>query len=190
MCGGRGTRLGGEEKPLRRIGGRPLVDRVWDALEGSRIERVFAVTSSNAPRTAEHVTAPKIEAAGDGYVADLREALADDRIAEPVLTAAADLPLLAAPVIDRVLEAAAGDTLTVAVPAGRVSALGFSVDTTLRVGGVAVRPAGLNVVGQGPERIWVSRDRRLAANVNRPRDLVAAAWHLASEKPSPVEHKR
>lgn len=190
MCGGRGTRLGGEEKPLRRVGGRPLVDRVMNALEGSRIDRVYAVTSPNAPRTAEAVTIPKIETAGEGYVADLREALADDRIAEPVLTAAADLPLLETPVIDRVLEAAAGDTLTVAVPAGRVRGLGYSVDTTMRVGGIAVRPAGLNVVGEGPERTYVSRDRGLAANVNRPRDLVAAAWHLASVKPSPVEHKR
>lgn len=190
MCGGRGTRLGGEEKPLRRAGGRPLVDRVTDALEGSTIERVYAVTSPNASRTADQVTVPKIETAGTGYVADLREALADDRIDEPVLTAAADLPLLEAPVVDRVLEVAAGDTLTAAVPAGRVSALGFSVDITMRVGGIAVRPAGLNVVGGGPERTWVTRDRRLAANVNRPRDLVTAAWHLASEKASPVEHKR
>lgn len=189
MCGGRGTRLGGEEKPLRRMAGRPLVDRVRDALEGSQLEHVYAVTSPNAARTAEHVTAPIIETTGDGYVADLRQALADDRIAEPVLTAAADLPLLEPSVIDRVLEAAGGDTLTVAVPAGRVSALGFSVDTTMRAGGIAVRPAGLNVVGEGPERRWITRDRRLAANVNRPRDLLAASWHLASQNPSPREHK-
>lgn len=190
MCGGRGSRLGGEEKPLRRVGGVPIIDRVVDALEGSAVESVFAVTSPNAPRTAAHVAGPQIEMAGEGYVSDLRRALADDRIEEPVLTVAADLPLLTAPVIDRVLDAAAGDTLSVAVPAGRVRGLGFSVDTTMRVGGVAVRPSGLNVVGPGPGRSWVSRDRRLAANVNRPRDLVTACWHLRSEDVSLPEHKR
>jgi adenosylcobinamide-phosphate guanylyltransferase len=190
MCGGRGTRLGGDEKPLRRLGGRPLVDRVRAALDASGLERVYAVTSPNAPRTAAHVEPPLIETPGDGYVSDLQSALADERIDEPVLTAAADLPLLDGAVVDRVLAAADGDTLTVAVPAGRVRALGFSVDTTMRVGGVAVRPAGLNVVGEGPERTWVTRDRRLAANVNRPRDLATAPWHLASTNLSFREHKR
>lgn len=190
MCGGRGTRLGGEEKPLRRVAGRRLIDRVRDALDASRVETIFAVTSPNAPTTAERARAPVVETAGAGYVADLQAALEDRRVARPVLTVAADLPLLDGPTVDRVLDAAGGETLTAAVPAGRVRALGFSVDTTMRHGGVAVRPAGINVVGAEPDRVWVTRDRRLAANVNRPRDLATAAWHLAGADPSPGEHKR
>jgi hypothetical protein len=49
-------------------------------------------------------------------VADLDAALADDRLAEPVLTVAADLPLLAAEALDRVLAAHEAGPLTVAVP--------------------------------------------------------------------------
>jgi adenosylcobinamide-phosphate guanylyltransferase len=189
MCGGRGTRLGGTEKPLRRIGGRPTIDRVFDALEGSNVGRVYAVTSPHAPRTAAHVSAPHIETAGDGYVADLQAALDDDRVSQPVLTAAADLPLLDATALDGVLRTAGGRTLTVAVPVGRVRALGFSVDTTTRHRGIAVRPAGINVVGTAPDRVWVTRDSRLAANVNRPGDLPAAAWHLARDGQSDTQHK-
>jgi len=181
MCGGRGTRLGGLEKPLRRVEGRPFIDRVIGALEGSNVDSVYPVTSPHAPRTADHLETPQIEASGGGYVADLQAALDDNRVARPVLTVAADLPLLAAAAVDRVLRAADGRTLTAAVPVGRVRALGFSVDTTMRHKGVAVRPAGLNVVGEGADRVWVTRDRRLAANVNRPRDLHAAAWHLAGD---------
>lgn len=187
MCGGRGTRLGGDEKPLQSVAGRPSIDRVRDALAASRVETVYAVTSPHAPRTAEHVSPPTIGTPGEGYVADLQAALADDRVTEPVLTVAADLPLLDGPAVDRVLDAAGERTLTAAVPAGRVRALGFSVDTTMRRDGVALRPAGINVVGAEPDRVWVTRDRRLAANVNRPRDLAVAAWHLAGDG---REHKR
>jgi adenosylcobinamide-phosphate guanylyltransferase len=181
MCGGRGTRLGDGEKPLQAVDGVTLLDRVRAALTASRVETVFSVTAPDAPETAARVGNPVIEAPGDGYVPDLQMALADERIEQPVLTVAADLPLLDGEALDAVLAAAGGQTLTVAVPAGRVRALGFSVDTTLRTGGVAVRPAGVNVVGRDPERLWRTRDPRFAANVNRPRDLTSAEWHLAAE---------
>lgn len=180
MCGGRGTRLGGGEKPLRRVAGRRSIDRVINALEGSNTDEVYAVTAPHAPNTASHVSVPQIETGGEGYVRDLQAALDDERLSGTVLTVAADLPLLDDAVVDGVIRAAEGGTLTAASPVGRVRALGFSVDTSMRHRGIAVRPAGINVVGTGPERVWVTRDRRLAANVNRPRDLVAAAWHLAS----------
>ena len=184
MCGGRGTRLGDGEKPLSEIAGVRLLDRVRDALAASRVRTVYAVTSPAAPETAASAEEPVIETPGDGYVRDLRTALADDRVEQPVMTVAADLPLLDGEALNAVLEAADGRTLTVAVPAGRVRALGFSVDTTFRTGGIAVRPAGVNVVGPDPERTWVTRDPRLAANVNRPRDRLAAAWRRAGRERS------
>lgn len=190
MCGGRGIRLGDGEKPLRTVRGVTLLERVSRALAASRIDTVYAVTSPDAPETAATVDDPTIHTPGDGYVPDLQTALADDRVDRPILTVAADLPLLDGAILNAVLEAAGGRTLTAAVPAGRVSALGFSVDTTFRVGGVAVRPAGVNVVGPDPDRTWVTRDRRLAANVNRPGDLVAAAWRLAARDPLEGQHKR
>jgi len=58
MCGGRGTRLGGEtEKPLREITGRPMVDRVLDALVESRIETTHTIVSPHATRTRERLAA-------------------------------------------------------------------------------------------------------------------------------------
>ncbi|MHB9288924.1 NTP transferase domain-containing protein [Halobacteriales archaeon Cl-PHB] len=181
MCGGRGTRLAAGEKPLFDVGGRPMVDRVVAALEASEVDEVLAVTSPHVPATAAHLDCPNLETPGEGYVADLQAALADDRVTRPVLTVAADLPLLDATIVDAVLDAAGGRSLAAAVPAGRVTGLGFSVDTTFRHRGVLVRPAGLNVVGDGDDRVWISRDRRLAANVNRPRDAAVAEWHLAGE---------
>lgn len=176
MCGGRGTRLDSDvEKPLFEVCGVPMVDRVGAALDGSGVEAVYPVVSQHAPATREHLDRPCIETPGEGYVADLQGALADDRFERPVLTAAADLALLDAVVVDTVLDAYEEGSLTVVVPAERKRDLGVSVDTTLDHDGRTVAPAGLNVVGtQGTDVTYVTEDPRLAVNVNRPADARVA----------------
>lgn len=185
MCGGRGTRLGAEvEKPLFAVAGVPMIERTRRALAASRIGRTYAVTAPGAPETAATVDLPQIRTPGEGYVPDLRVALADERVTRPVLTTAADLPLLDGAAVDAVLAAAeaADSGLTVAVPVGRKRGLGFSVDTTFDRGGRRVTPAGINVVGEG-EETYVTTDRHLAANVNRPSDARRAEWLLAGATP-------
>jgi adenosylcobinamide-phosphate guanylyltransferase len=162
-----------------------MVRRVLRALSESRVERTVAVTSPHAPETASSLDVPTIETGGDGYVADLQTALADDRISQPVLSVAADLPLLAGGAVDAVLDAHDGGSLTTVVPVGRVRALGFSADTPVRHRGALVRPAGVNVVADDHDSTFRTRDRRLAANVNRPRDLAVARWRLAGNRSVP-----
>ncbi len=180
ICGGEGTRLDAPvEKPLYPVAGEPMVERVQAALAASAVDRTFVVTSPATPETARHLPCPVIETPGEGYVADLDAALADDRLSRPVLTVAADLPALDAAAVDAVLEAADG-ALTVAVPVGRKRALGFSVDTASRYHGTLVVPAGINVVGEGEAGdVVLTRDPRFAANVNRPGDARAAEWMVS-----------
>jgi adenosylcobinamide-phosphate guanylyltransferase len=130
MCGGRGTRLDRGEKPLFEVAGTPMVDRVLAALSASRVAAVTAVTSPHVPETTTHLQGrvPVVETAGDGYVADLTAAL--QRVDRPVLTAVADLPLLAAGPVDRTLSAHEGGSLTVCVPTALKQALGVSADAT------------------------------------------------------------
>ena len=192
LCGGRGTRLAFEgEKPLLEIGGVPMIDRVLGALAESQIEAVYAVGSPAVPDTAAHIhetygggqseSGPAsaggdppieyIEAAGQGYVADLTTAL--DRVEPPVLSVAADLPLLAGDAIDSVLSAYDRGSMTVCVPTDQKRALGVTVDSTTNHDGTTVTPTGVNVVGDPePETIYMTTDTRFAVNVNRPRD----AW--------------
>jgi adenosylcobinamide-phosphate guanylyltransferase len=180
MCGGEGTRLETErEKPMVPIGGTPMVQRVVHALEASGVERVFAVVSPATPETKATVPCPTIETPGEGYVADLNRALADDRITRPVLTVAADLPLLDSGAVDTVLEAAEG-SLSVVVPVGRKRGLGLSVDTAFRYRGLAVTPAGVNVVSTDADSLFLRRDPQYAYNVNRPSDVHATNWRLAA----------
>jgi len=176
MCGGRGTRLDSDrEKPLFPVAGRPMVDRVRDALAAAgRVDTVHAVVSPHAPATERHLDGdlPLVETPGDGYVADLGVAL--DAVDPPVLTAAADLPLLAGDAVDDVLAAADGST-SVCVPRPLKERLGVSVDDD--DGDDAWVPTGVNVVGGDSEeesatlRTW---DARLAVNVNRRRDAAVA----------------
>jgi adenosylcobinamide-phosphate guanylyltransferase len=198
MCGGRGTRLGADrEKPLVTVDGEPMVDRVLDALPASRADRVVAAVSPHAPETRAHLRerdgVAVVETPGEGYVADLDAALADDRLVRPVLTVAADIPVLDGEIVDRVLTAHEGESLTVAVPAALKRDLGVSVDTTFERDGRELAPAGVNVVGVEASEdaagdggangggdtgtgkgTLVVDDERLAVNVNRPGDLAVA----------------
>lgn len=179
MCGGRGTRLDAAgEKPLYPIAGRPLVDWVLDALTASQIDAVHGVTSPHAPETAAHLAArdvARIETPGEGYVADLQAAL--DRVGTPVVSVAADLPLLTGDAIDRVLDQYDGtDSIQVCVPAALKRQLGLHVDTGDDSGGRAFVPAGINVVaGAATERVFLTDDPRFAVNVNRRSDARVAA---------------
>ena len=175
MCGGRGTRLDSDaEKPLFSVAGRPMVDRVRGALVAAgRVGTTHAVVSPHAPETREHVdgTLPTIETPGGGYVADLGVAL--DAVEPPVLTVAADLPLLAGDAVDDVLSAADGST-SVCVSRALKAQLGASVDSeTVWV------PTGVNVVGDDSEEddtgaVYHTWDARLAVNVNRRADAAVA----------------
>ena len=176
MAGGAGTRLDRGEKPLFEIAGEPMVERVLEALEASSIDTIYAVTSPRTPGTTGRLEGrvPVIETAGEGYVADLTDALG--RVGRPVLTVVADLPLVAAENVDRAIDACDGGAVTVCVPAALKRRLGVSVDTTRTHAGRELAPTGLNVVGErDDETVRVSHDARLAVNVNRPDDAAVAA---------------
>lgn len=170
MCGGRGTRLDTDiEKPLYRIGGRPMLDRVRDALAASRIETIRYVVSPHTPLTRNRLDSGVIEAPGAGYVADLQYAL--ERSNLPVLTIATDLPLLTGTAIDDVLEGYSRGSLTVSVPAALKQLLGVSVETTMETDGKTVTPTGVNVVSETDmNNTIVTDDARFAVNVNYQSD--------------------
>ena len=179
MCGGEGTRLrpavGDTEKPLVEIDGEPMIDRVVAALQASSLTTVAAGVSPATPETAAHLTeidgVDCIGTAGDGYVADLNEAVG--RLTTPVVTVAADLPLVAADHVDRAAATAGEESLTVCVPVSLTTALGVSAETTTEHDGTTVVPTGLNVVGSEDGQTAVWEDSRLAFNVNRPGDIDA-----------------
>ncbi len=189
MCGGKGTRLESpHEKPLHPIDGTAMVDRVLAALRESAVETTYAAVSPNAPETRTHLESAggvsTVETAGEGYVTDLMDLLERPEISPPVLTVAADLPLLEAPVVDRVL-ATHGDgtgSRTVCVPVALKRRLGVSVDSRLEPDD-HLAPTGVNVVGTTDDSTAMTDvyyDPRLAVNVNRLEDVRVATERLRS----------
>lgn len=174
MCGGGGSRFDAAvEKPLYPLGGRPMVDRVRDALGGSEIETAYAVVSPQAPDTRDHVPeGPVIETPGAGYVEDLNRAL--EAVEPPVLTVAADLPLLTSDAVDDVLDAYESGPMAVCVPATLKRALGVSLEEPPAGGSPALAPTGVNVVAGGSESVHPTYDVRFAVNVNRMADARVA----------------
>ncbi|MDF9744207.1 NTP transferase domain-containing protein [Natrinema salsiterrestre] len=187
MCGGKGTRLESRhEKPLHPIEGTAMIDRVLAALRESEIETIYAAVSPNAPDTRAHLEAADgvttIETAGDGYVADLMALLERPDPSPPLLTVAADLPLLEGPVLDGILAAHGDNTAsrTVCVPVALKRRLGVSIDSRLEADD-HLAPTGVNVVGSTDDTTTMTDvydDSRLAVNVNRLEDAAVAADRL------------
>jgi len=137
-----------------------MVDRVLDALVESRIETTHTIVSPHATRTRERLAARAndspslsiVDAPGNGYVADLQYAMGTVGAGgAPLLTVAADLPLLDGAAVNAVLDAARtadGDSLTVCVPAARKRELGVSADATTEIDGrEVVRPGSTSWAG-------------------------------------------
>lgn len=163
-----------------------MVERVRTALEGSRIERTWAVVSPHTPKTTAHLeqthgSESVLETPGEGYVTDLTVALDADAIEPPVLTVAADLPVLTAATVDRILAHHEGGSMTVCVPVSVKRRLGVSVDPTLDS---QLTPTGLNVVGtpNTEDMRYVSYDPKLAVNVNTIEDAQAAERYLTQQE--------
>jgi len=150
-----------------------MVDHVIDALDASHVDEIFAAVSPATPSTAdwiaERTAVTVIETPGEGYVADLTTAL--ECIETPVVTVTADLPLLTGQLVDRAIETANGESLTVCVPLLLAEEIGASADMTVDHEDQTVVPTGLNVVssGRGQRVVWA--ERRLAVNVNQPTDI-------------------
>jgi adenosylcobinamide-phosphate guanylyltransferase len=110
MAGGKGSRMGGVEKPVALLDGKPLVAYVILALLGSHtIGRIFVAVSPRVPLTAEYIkNIPEsrvlhVMTPGQGYVEDTAYAVRALGLHEPFLAISADLPLITPDIIDRVV---------------------------------------------------------------------------------------
>ncbi|MFQ5815958.1 MAG: NTP transferase domain-containing protein [Candidatus Hydrothermarchaeaceae archaeon] len=182
MAGGEGSRLGAEmEKPLLEFAGRPMVDRVLDALLGSEgISKVFVAVTPNTRETQAHLgerdeEIVMVETPGSGYVEDMSFALEELGLRR-ALVSSSDLPMLTSADVDYVVveyEASGGmGSMEVVVPLSLVTQLGFTPNYPR--GDFAA--TGVNVVDRDDpgESTLLTRRINFAANVNVPSDVEAA----------------
>lgn len=109
MCGGNSSRMQqkGIEKPLLKLDGIPMVERVILALVGSkRFDRIVAAVSLNTPRTKALLKSKgidTIETAGEGYSNDLSFILSELR-PQRVMVVPSDIPLLTSQLVSEILD--------------------------------------------------------------------------------------
>jgi adenosylcobinamide-phosphate guanylyltransferase len=109
MCGGKASRMqqqGGMEKPLLKVDGVAMVERVISALASSdRFDRIVGAVSPNTPKTNEFLKSKGIEiikTAGDGYSKDLSFLLSTLK-PQKVMTVPGDIPLLKSQIVNEIL---------------------------------------------------------------------------------------
>jgi GTP:adenosylcobinamide-phosphate guanylyltransferase len=113
MCGGRASRMqlqrqqqGGIEKPLLKVAGVAMVERVISALASSnRFDRIVAAVSPNTPKTNEFLNSKgieTIETAGEGYSQDLSRLLSKLK-PQRVVAVPGDIPLLNSQIVNEIL---------------------------------------------------------------------------------------
>lgn len=192
MAGGRGSRIEGE-KPLVKVGGISMLDRVVQALrQSSKIERIVVTSTSFSPKTSDAAQKLGLEVLitpGDGYVEDLQYAI-DTLTLEHVVVINSDLPFINSSIIDRVLSLyvkAEKPALTVMVPTSNLIQMGFEPTYTTHMGSETLAPVGLNVLDgrltgndEVAQEVVVMTDVLPFINVNNAADIERAERLLKS----------
>ena len=173
------------EKPLIPICGRPMIERVLDAVQRSKkVDDIIVIVSPNTPTTAErmkNVSGIKlIETSGGGYIQDMKHAIKSEGL-KIVLVISADLPLITPELIDKVIieyERCAKSALMVAVTLAFCEQQGFYSNSSYSERYGSIIPAGINVIDGSKideeelkEEVLVLNRTEIAANINSLEDL-------------------
>jgi len=188
MAGGKGRRMeASDEKPMLRVGDKPVIERVLTSLlAAKRVESVVVAVSENTPKTARYVKQFPVKVLvtpGEGYIQDMQFVIKELAL-ETVLAVVSDLPLITRGIVDDVLERyvkCGKPALTVAVPIERKAKLGVGVEYAFDADGRKVVPTGINVIdgrlidgGWMEQEVMILDKDEVAINVNRREDLQLA----------------
>lgn len=188
MAGGEGSRLKTEgEKPLLRVDGKPMIERVLSALkDAKKVDDIIVTVSERTPKTAalarKH-SLKVVQTPGKGFCLDTKYAIKKLKL-KTVLTICADLPLITSEFIDKVIthyEQSKKPALAVMAPLETYKKFGLSADYVFKVKGKKLVPIGVNVVDgkrirekELEEEILIVDDERVVMNVNTLEDLKIA----------------
>ncbi len=198
MAGGKGKRFGGNiEKPMIKLLGKSLIRRVVDATKASKriTETYVAVTAYNS-RTAEEAakaSAKVVETKGQGYHADLQEAVLKLNLSSPVLTISSDLPLLNGELLNEIIdqyEKSGKPALTVLVPIENCRKYSVHPSSLYEHKGRNYSVSGINIIDgrriseEQEQEVVICRKPEAVFNINTPEDLESAKNYLLRREKS------
>ena len=188
MAGGKGSRMAlAEEKPLLKVGGKPVIEHVLLALAGAkRVSSVVVAVSKHTPKTTEHISKFPVKVIitpGKEYVSDMGYTVKKLKL-HTALAIAADLPLITSGIIDDIVERyeqSGKPALTVVVPKATKAKLGLGGGYAFEVEGKIVVPAGINIIDGRrineevlDEAICIVDRKEVAVNINTVQELKIA----------------
>ena len=196
MAGGKGTRFGGDtEKPMAQFMGKPLIRRVIEATkESKRIAETYVAVTSHSPKTAQEAAKASVkivETDGQGYHADLQQAIQDANLKCPVLIISADLPLLNGEFLDEIIskyEESGKPALAVMVPEEVLRECGLSAVSPYEHEGKMYAVSEINIIDgkrileEQDQEVIVSRRPEAVFTVNSLKDLESAKNYLLRTK--------
>lgn len=197
MAGGKGSRLKTKgEKPLLKVGGKPMIKRVLEALkDAEEVDDIIVTVSNHTPKTAAFARKQALkvlQTPGKGFCLDVKYAIKKLKLGT-VLTICADLPLITSEFIDKVIthyKQCEKPALTVMAPLENYTKFGLSADYVSTIKGRKLVPVGINVVDGKrikekvlDEEIFIVDNDRVIVNVNTIEDLSIAELMLQQNLP-------
>ncbi len=189
-AGGKGTRMGkcGIEKPMMKIGDKCTVERVIDALRGSKnIDRILVSVSDNTLETEKHlknIGVETIRTSGDDFMGDLHQAL-ECMDGDYILTTPSDLPLITTEIFDWIIgyfKPGVMDSLLAVIDEQTVRRLGITPSYTREHNGNHWVLSGVSIIDRKKtlngdyleEELFETHLPELSVNVNTQLELTLA----------------
>ena len=202
-AGGKGTRFGGDtEKPMAKFMGKPLIKRVIEATkESKKITGIYVAVTAYSPKTAQEAAKASvkvIETNGQGYHADVQQAVQDENLTGPVLIISADLPLLNGEFLDEIIEEykeSGKPALTVMIPEEAFREYGLSAVSLYEHEGKMYAVSGINIIDgqrileEQEQEVIASKRPEAVFTVNSLKDLESAKNYLLRTKRDSKQNK-
>jgi GTP:adenosylcobinamide-phosphate guanylyltransferase len=191
MCGGKASRMqqGGIEKPILKVHGITMVERVIFALGSShKFDHIVAAVSPNTPATNLFLKSKgikTIETSGEGYSIDLSYVLSYLKPLK-VMTIPCDMPLLNSHVVNEIFNAvhnlleqktAATVAFSIMLEKGFVERIGVKPSVVLDQlchSGITVFNSTTTGTEPVEERYLVMNRKEIAVNVNTKKEMELA----------------
>ena len=185
LAAGKSSRMGGPNKLLATLDGKPLIAHVVDAARGARVDSVTMVTGHMADRIAAAVAGRGVGIVhnpdfAEGMSTSLKTGLAAvPAEAEAVIVMLADMPRVTSAMIDRMIaayEPAKGSMIVVPTFAGRrgnpvLWSRRFFADLMAITGDIGAR----NVIGTYPEAVTeIELGPAVALDLDTPEAIATA----------------
>lgn len=203
MAGGKGTRFGGDtEKPMAKFMGKPLIKRVIEATkESKKITGIYVAVTAYSPKTAQEAAKASvkvIETNGQGYHADVQQAIQEANLTGPVLIISADLPLLNGEFLDEIIEEykeSGKPALTVMIPEEAFREYGLSAVSLYEHEGKMYAVSGINIIDgqrileEQEQEVITSKRPEAVFTANSLKDLESAKNYLLRTKRGQKQNK-